>query len=203
MAVISHGEKRFRAQVVYAGPGLSGKTTNLRRLSEWLPNTPMTEFETENERTTFYDELPVELPLHEGSDWSVVFKIQTVPGQVQYRASREMVLRNPDAVVFVADSDPRRMDANRYALDELTRILEGGTRALSEIPLVLQYNKVDVEGALSMDEMNRMLNPGGAPVVEAFALKGVGVIETLAVALDLAVAKIAEEYPMAAAGGTR
>lgn len=182
MAIVQQSLKRILATIVYAGPGLSGKTTNLTVLGGWLPRTRMTLFPTISERTAFFDELPVEIPLADG--WRLVFKVQTVPGQAAYREARELVLRRPDGLVFVADSDPRRLEANELALDEMTRLLERGERPLDEIPVVFQFNKQDVDGALSPDVLNPVLNRGGAPWVLAEAHRGVGIVETLGLAVE-------------------
>jgi signal recognition particle receptor subunit beta len=192
MALVQQSLRRILATIVYAGPGLSGKTTNLTVLGEWLPNTRMTLFPTTSERTAFFDELPVEVPLADG--WRIVFKVQTVPGQAAFREARELVLRRPDGVVFVADSDPRRIEANELALDEVTRILERGDRGLSEIPVVFQYNKQDMAGALGPETLNARLNPGGAAWVLAEAHRGVGIVETLALAVEKVSAVVAETY---------
>jgi GTPase SAR1 family protein len=198
MALVQQSLRRILATIVYAGPGISGKTTNLTVLGGWLPNTRVTLFPTPSERTAFFDELPVEVPLADG--WRIVFKVQTVPGQAAFRKARELVLRRPDGVVFVADSDPRRLEANEYALDEVTRILERGDRALSEIPVVFQYNKQDVRGALDPETLNARLNRGGAAWVLAEAHRGVGIVETLGLAVEKVSAVLAETYGMQLVG---
>jgi mutual gliding-motility protein MglA len=182
MAVVQQSLRRILATIVYTGPGLSGKTTNLTVLGSWLPHTRMTLFPTASERTAFFDELPLHLALPDG--WRIVFKVQTVPGQAAYKEARELVLRRPDGIVFVADSDPRRLEANQAALHEVTSILARGDRALEEIPAVFQFNKQDLPGALSPDELNPVLNAAGAPWVLAEAHRGVGIVETLALAVD-------------------
>jgi mutual gliding-motility protein MglA len=185
MAVMQQSMRRILATIVYAGPGLSGKTTNLTVLGSWLPRTRMTLFPTTSERTAFFDELPIEEPLSDG--WRIVFKVQTVPGQAAYKEARELVLRRPDGIVFVADSDPRRLVANQVALHEVTSILARGDRPLEEIPAVLQFNKQDLPGALAPGVLNAALNRTNAPWVLAEAHRGVGIVETL----DLAVRKVA------------
>jgi mutual gliding-motility protein MglA len=152
----------------------------------------MTLFPTPSERTAFFDELPIEIPLSDG--WRIVYKVQTVPGQASYKDARELVLRKPDGIVFVADSDPRRLEANEVALQEVTSILERGDRALEEVPAVLQYNKQDLPGALSPDELNRVLNPAQASWVLAEAHRGVGVVETLGLAIRKVALSIEGNY---------
>ena len=181
MAVVQQSLRRVLATIVYAGPGLSGKTTNLTRLGSWLPQTRMTLFPTASERTAFFDELPLEVPF--GNGWRIVYKVQTVPGQAAYRDARELVLRRPDGIVFVADSDARRLEANRLALQEVTMILGRGDRSLAEIPAIFQFNKQDVDGAMSPQALNEVLNPAQASWVLAEAHRGVGVVETLALAV--------------------
>lgn len=199
---MQRSERRFLGQAVYVGPGLSGKTTNLTVLAGMLPATRLTTFQTANERTAFFDELPVRIPLPGG--WHAAFRVQTVPGQghAQYRRARRMLLASPDVVVFVADSDPRRMDANRHALDEVMGLLSEGARPLEQVPVVYQYNKQDVPGALSPEEINPEINPRGAPYVLAEVVRGVGVVETLGLAVRRGTALIVSDFGLAAAGGT-
>lgn len=194
MAIMQRSERRFLGQIVLVGPGLSGKTTNLTVLSKWLPKTKLTTFPTANERTAFFDELPVRIPLPGG--WHTVFKVQTVPGQAhaQYRRARELLLAAPDVVVFVADSDARRMDANRHALDEVKEILVRGSRPLQQIPLIFQYNKQDVPNALRPEEITAELNPERAPVVLGEVVRGVGIIETLRLAVGRGTDLIIDDF---------
>lgn len=192
MAVVQQSLRRILATIVYTGPGLSGKTTNLTVLGGWLPHTRMTLFPTTTERTAFFDELPVEIPLADG--WRIVFKVQTVPGQAAYHEARELVLRRPDGIVFVADSDPRRLDANELALHEVTCLLQRGDRPLGEVPVVFQFNKQDVPGALAPDVLNPVLNPGGAAWVLAEAHRGVGIVETLGLAVSKVSRSLAQIY---------
>jgi len=192
MAIVQKSLRRVLATIVYAGPGLSGKTTNLTVLGGWLPRTKMTLFPTPTERTAFFDELPVQIGLADG--WQLVFKVQTVPGQAAYREARELVLRRPDGIVFVADSDPRRIEANELALDEVTRLLVRGDRPLEDVPAVFQYNKQDVPGALSPGVLNGALNPGGAPWLLAEAHRGVGIVETLGLAVQRVTSALAATY---------
>lgn len=195
MAVVQQSLKRILATIAYTGPGLSGKTTNLTVLGSWLPHTRMTLFPTTTERTAFFDELPLEIPLADG--WRIVYKVQTVPGQAAYQEARELVLRRPDGVVFVADSDPRRLEANQLALHDLVRVLARGERPVAEVPAVFQFNKQDIPGAMSPTVLNRVLNPAGAPWVLAEAHRGVGVVETLGLAVRNVSSALAEGYGLA------
>lgn len=175
--------EEIRAQVVYAGPGFGGKTTNVEYLARQLGGR-VSGSRTEGERTVTFDLLTVGYTVVGG--WSLRLNLQTVPGQADYVEARRLVLRSPDVVVFVVDSDPTRMDANRYALDDLQTVLRRNGQDPEKIPLVLQYNKRDIEGALPLDRLEESFNPEGAyPAVAAIAVRGVGVFETLGAVLHL------------------
>lgn len=146
----------------------------------------MAELATEGERTMGGDFLPVALGADRIDGWELKVSLSSVPGQIQYAESRASVLKNADVVVFVADSNPRRMDANRYALDDVRALLEAEGHDPAGMRLVFQYNKSDLPDAVPAEELDRRLNPGGAPSVAAVALDGVGVFETLREALVLA-----------------
>lgn len=176
-------KNEIRAQVVYAGPGFGGKTTNVEYLARQLDGR-VSGSKTEGERTVTFDLLTVGYKVV--GDWSLRLNLQTVPGQADYVEARRLVLRSPDVVVFVVDSDLARVDANRYALDDVQRVLRRNGQDPEKIPLVLQYNKRDVEGALPLEVLEKSLNPGGAhPSVAAIAVRGIGVVETLGVVLQL------------------
>jgi signal recognition particle receptor subunit beta len=196
MALLNTSGRVVIAQVVFAGPGLSGKTTNLRWLAERLPATPFTEFPTRHERTAFMDELPLDVAVGTGG-WRLAVSLQTVPGQANAQAAeaRRVVLRRPDVIVFVADSDPRRMDANRLALHDVRSILAPRGRIDEELPpLIFQYNKQDVAGAVTPEHLDAVLNPTGATRVLAEAVRGVGVIDTLKVAVERVRERVLEEF---------
>jgi len=186
--------KQVAVRIVYVGPGVGGKTTNLRKIHAQFPEFRMAELATAGERTLGGDMLPVALGADRiGDGWEVKVSLSSVPGQLQYAESRAGVLKNADVVVFVADSNPRRMDANQYALTDLRALLEAEGRDPATTPFVLQYNKCDLSDAIPVEEMDERLNPGGAPALAAVALEGVGVFETLREALELGVS-VARRY---------
>lgn len=178
--------KQISVRIVYVGPGVGGKTTNLRQIREQFPEFRMTELATEGERTMGGDFLPVALGAERIDGWELKVSLSSVPGQIQYAESRASVLKNADVLVFVADSNPLRKDANRYALDDVRALLEAEGRDPAQTRVVFQYNKSDLPDAVPARDLDRLLNPGGAPSVEAVALDGVGVFETLREALALA-----------------
>jgi signal recognition particle receptor subunit beta len=183
MALIHHRAREIHFKIVYVGPGLGGKTTNLRVLHERLPaqrRGRLLSIATEQERTLFFDFMPVELGLVNG--FATRFHLYTVPGQVYYRLTRRAVLQGVDGLVFVADSHPARELANQRSLAELDEHLAAtGLSAfqLARIPRVFQYNKRDVPLALPLERLRETLNPHGAPEFEAVASQGRGVAETL------------------------
>src|SRR5262245_16482739 len=180
VVVVSYSGKEINAKLVYYGAGLSGKTTNLESIYEAVPDTSrgkMVSMKTQSDRTLFFDLLP--LDLGEIMGFKTRFLLYTVPGQVFYNATRKLVLKGADAVVFVADSEVGKMDENRESLSNLrTNLAEYGVR-LEEIPWVLQYNKRDLEHRYTIEELNAALNPDGTvPWFEAVANHGKGVFET-------------------------
>ena len=180
MSFINYSSREINCKVVYYGPGLCGKTTNLQVIySKTNPDVKgkMISLATETERTLFFDFLP--LALGEIRGFKTRFHLYTVPGQVFYDASRKLILKGVDGVVFVADSQVERMEANLESLDNLKINLQEQGYDLAGIPLVIQYNKRDLPNAAPVEEMRRLLNPGGAPDFEAAAASGEGVFETL------------------------
>jgi signal recognition particle receptor subunit beta len=183
MALINHRAREIHFKVVYFGPGLGGKTTNLRFLHERLPaerRGRLLSIATDHERTLFFDFLPVDLGQVNG--FLTRFHLYTVPGQVYYRLSRRAVLQGADGLVFVADSHPAREQANIESLDDLATHIRsmGLTPAqLERIPRVFQWNKRDLPVALPVERLRAALNPRGAPEFEAVASEGRGVSETL------------------------
>jgi signal recognition particle receptor subunit beta len=179
--------KQVAVRIVYVGPGVGGKTTNLRYIRRQFPEFRMTELATEGDRTLAGDFLPVVVGAEAIEGWELKVTLTSVPGQIQYSESRASVLRHADVVVFVADCHPLRTDANLYALADVCALLtvEGRDPELGRV--VFQYNKTDLPGATPVGELDALLNPGGAPAIEAVALQGVGVFETLGEALRLAV----------------
>ncbi len=180
MSFINYSSREINCKIVYYGPGLCGKTTNLQHIYQKTnPDVKgkMISLATETERTLFFDFLP--LALGEIRGFKTRFHLYTVPGQVFYDASRKLILKGVDGVVFVADSQIERMEANIESLDNLKVNLREQGYDLSKIPYVIQYNKRDVPNAAPLAELRRLLNPGGAPEFEACATTGQGVFETL------------------------
>jgi hypothetical protein len=180
MSFINYASREINCKVVYYGPGLCGKTTNLQWIySKTNPELKgkMISLATETERTLFFDFLPLALGQIRG--FRTRFHLYTVPGQVFYDASRKLILKGVDGVVFVADSQIERMEANLESLDNLRVNLQEQGYDLDKIPYVIQYNKRDLPNAAPLAEMQRMLNPGRVTEFEASAPSGKGVFETL------------------------
>jgi mutual gliding-motility protein MglA len=180
MSMINYASREINCKLVYYGPGLGGKTTNLEYVhARVAPETrgKLISLATEQERTLFFDFLPVDLGAIRG--FKTRFHLYTVPGQVYYNASRRLILKGVDGVVFVADSQPSRLDANIAAMENLyENLAEYGYDAAS-LPIVLQWNKRDMAGALPVEELDAQLNPDGLPAHEAVAIRGDGVFDTL------------------------
>ncbi|HEX2486929.1 MAG TPA: GTPase domain-containing protein [Myxococcota bacterium] len=180
MSFINYSSREINCKLVYYGPGLCGKTTNLQYIySKTNPELKgkMISLATETERTLFFDFLPLALGQIRG--FKTRFHLYTVPGQVFYDASRKLILKGVDGVVFVADSQIERTEANLESLDNLKINLREQGYELDKIPFVIQYNKRDLPNAAPLEEMRRLLNPSGVPDFEACATVGKGVFETL------------------------
>jgi signal recognition particle receptor subunit beta len=180
MSFINYSSREINCKIVYYGPGLCGKTTNLQHIySKTNPDLKgkMISLATETERTLFFDFLP--LALGEIRGFKTRFHLYTVPGQVFYDASRKLILKGVDGVVFVADSQIERMEANLESLDNLHINLREQGYDLDKVAYVVQHNKRDLPNAAPLDELTASLNPTGAPQFEACANSGVGVFETL------------------------
>jgi signal recognition particle receptor subunit beta len=180
MSFINYASREINCKIVYYGPGLGGKTTNLQYIYERTnPQNKgqLISLATETDRTLFFDFLPLDLGSVRG--FRTRFHLYTVPGQVFYDASRKLILKGVDGVIFVADSQEARMDANLEALDNLRHNLHENGFDLAALPYALQFNKRDLPGAVAYDVMFRGLNFKGEPTFEAVAPKGVGVFETL------------------------
>ncbi len=191
MAIINFARREIEAKVVYYGPALSGKTTNVQQAHGRLPDElrgDLHTISTEDERTLFFDYAPITRGQIAG--FVAKFKLFSVPGQVFYKETRRIVLQGADAVVFVADSSPDRAQANIDSLIDLEENLRSHGLDLSSIPLVIQFNKRDVAGARSVQAMNTDLNPFGVPIVESVAYTGDGVVETLEAVTDIAASRI-------------
>ena len=180
MTFINYASREINCKIVYYGPGLCGKTTNLQHIydkSTVGTKGKLISLATETDRTLFFDFLPLELGTVRG--FKTRFHLYTVPGQVFYDASRKLILKGVDGVIFVADSQEERMDANVEALNNLVANLKGQGYDFKTIPYVLQFNKRDLPTAMSVEDMKKILGRRNEPIVEASAWKGVGVFETL------------------------
>lgn len=180
MSMINYASREINCKVVYYGTGLGGKTTNLEHVyAKVNPNTrgKMISLATETERTLFFDFLPIDLGEIRG--FKTRFHLYTVPGQVYYNASRKLILKGVDGIIFVADSQVDRAEANIEAMHNLYENLESYGYDLSKIPFAIQYNKRDLPNILSVEQLRSELNPTGVPDFEAVAVDGVGVFETL------------------------
>jgi signal recognition particle receptor subunit beta len=180
MASINFATREINGKIVYYGPGLSGKTTNLQVIHQKLPRdkkSEMVSLATDQDRTLFFDFLPLDLGSIKG--FKTKFQLYTVPGQVYYNSTRKLVLRGVDGVVFVADSQKNRMAENLESLQNLRmNLIEQGIK-LEDLPFVMQYNKRDIEGVLDVDVLEERLNPFKVDFYEATAHNGVGVVLTL------------------------
>ena len=205
MVFLNYTAMQMTAKIVYYGPGLCGKTTNLSWIhGRTAPRSrgEMVSLETEADRTLFFDLLPLDVGIIGGM--KVRLQLYTVPGQVFYNATRRLVLKGVDGVVFVADSQVPAAEPNEESLSNLRQNLEELGLDLHAVPLVFQYNKRDLRNILPIPELQKTLNPGGAPSFEAAAVHGVGVFETLKeisrLSLDSIRAKVAEEKRSGVAG---
>ena len=180
MVSINYSSREVCCKIVYYGPGLSGKTTNLLYVHSKVPSNTrgkMISLATEADRTLYFDFLPINIGTING--FAAKFQLYTVPGQVYYNATRKLVLRGVDGVVFVADSQPDKMDENIESLSNLEDNLIEYGYDINELPIVIQYNKCDLPGVLPPEEMNPVLNPNNRPFFVASATIGNGVFDTL------------------------
>jgi len=177
---INYVAHEINCKIVYYGPGLGGKTTNLKYvygITSPENRGKMISLATETERTLFFDFLPIDLG--QIRNYSTRFHLYTVPGQVFYDASRKLILRGVDGVVFVADSQEERLDANLESLSNLEQNLKEHGFDLSNIPYVLQLNKRDLPNVLPVEKLRKLLQVKGEPTFEAVATEGAGVLDTL------------------------
>jgi len=180
MVSINYAFKEISCKIVYYGPGLSGKTTNLQYVHKKVPQPTKGELislATDADRTLYFDFLPINIGSVAG--FTTKFQLYTVPGQVYYNATRKLVLRGADGLVFVADSQESKMEENQESLKNLLDNLQEYGYNLNEVPMVIQYNKRDLPGALPLDVLEKALNPNGLLSFEAVAVKGDGVFDTL------------------------
>ena len=180
MSFINYSSREINCKIVFYGPGLCGKTTNLQYIyKKTNPDSKgkMISLATETERTLFFDFLP--LALGEIRGFKTRFHLYTVPGQVFYDASRKLILKGVDGVVFVADSQIERMEANIESIENLRINLSEQQYDLDKIPFVIQYNKRDLPNVVPLEELKKALNPRSVPDFEAVAMEGSGVFDTL------------------------
>ena len=195
MALFNYATKEITLKIVYYGPGLSGKTTNLQHLHSVLnPETKgkLLSLSTESDRTLFFDFLPVELG--KIRDFSIRFQLYTVPGQVRYNATRKVVLKGADAVVFVADSQNEMREQNIESFSNMRENLYSNNINPDEIPIILQYNKRDLQNISTIEELNNDLNQAGHPVIEASAITGTGVEDSFRLITRLLLKYISQKH---------
>ncbi len=191
MVFFNYTTMQMTAKIVYYGPGLCGKTTNLQAIHQkTAPQSrgEMVSLETETDRTLFFDLLPLDVGVIGGM--KVRLQLYTVPGQVFYNATRKLVLKGVDGVVFVADSQVAALDANQESLTNLKENLNEIGLGLDSMPVVFQYNKRDIRNILPVEKLNEELNKTGLPHFEAAALHGIGVFETLKAISKLAITAV-------------
>ena len=195
MVLFNYATKEITAKIVYYGPGLCGKTTNLQFVYDSLPSnnrSKMLSLATKTDRTLFFDFLPLELGKIRGMRTKL--QLYTVPGQVYYNSTRQLVLKGADGIVFVADSQDVALDANRESLQNLEDNLKRQGIRIKEIPVVIQYNKRDLPNAMPVAEIERGLNRLNAPHYESVATTGIGVEETLKGITSLVIAHLVKKY---------
>ncbi len=199
MVQINFGQREVSCKVVFYGPGMSGKTTNLEIIHKKAPKDAvgeMVSIATETDRTLYFDFLPLDLGQVAGM--RTKFQLYTVPGQIYYNATRKLVLQGVDGVIFVADSNPDKMAENLESLQNLRDNLAEMGLTVDDVPVVLQYNKRDLPNALSVPDLDAQLNPGKFPTYEACAREGKGVFATLKEISRLVIEKLNKEHAPAA-----
>ena len=197
---INYAKKEISCKLVFYGPGMSGKTTNLEIIHQKVPDNSkgeMTSIATEGDRTLFFDFLPLDLGKVRGM--TTKFQLYTVPGQVYYSSTRKLVLQGSDGVIFVADSNPDKMEENIESLKDLQDNLEEYGIKIDEIPLVIQWNKRDLPNALPVEELDKKINWMNAATSEAVAATGDGVLPTLKLAASLVLDRLNSSEPGGAA----
>ena len=180
MSLINHNAKEIHCKIVYYGPSLGGKTTNIQWIFDQTQpeqRSKLSSLNTENERTVFFDFYPLSIGQIRG--FNTRLHLYSVPGQIVFDKTRKFVLRGLDGVVFVADSQPERMEENKEALRNLESNLKQAGYDIQTLPIVIQYNKRDLPNALSVNTLRAALNPYNAPDFEAIAADGRGVMESL------------------------
>lgn len=191
---INLGARRIHCKIVYYGPGCSGKTTNIQKVHEHMPNerkSDLTSIATKGDRTLFFDFMSLDLGQVAGMDTS--FQLYTVPGQVYYKATRKLVLQGVDGLVFVADCSPDRFEANLESWRDLAENLVEYSLTLDDIPVVIQFNKRDVPGAVPTERINELINKKGFKTFESVASRGEGVLETLKAVCSMVIGKLSQK----------
>src|SRR5689334_13424931 len=199
MVLFNHATREMTAKIVYYGPGLCGKTTNLMVIFDKLDPSQkgkMLSLATKTDRTLFFDLLPVDIG--KVANFNLKIQLYTVPGQVFYNETRKLVLKGADSVVFVADSQPAMVEANRESFANLLDNMEQNNLDPNDTPIVIQYNKRDIPGVLPVEELQEKLGFEGYPFTEASALQGEGVMETFKL-----VSKITAKHLMARFKGAK
>lgn len=191
MSFINYATKEINCKIIYVGPGLSGKTTNVQFIYEQTQQDQkgkLVTLSTENERTLFFDFLP--LAIGDVRGYKTRFHLYTIPGQTFYEISRQFILKGVDGIVFVVDSQAERMEANIESFESLEKSLEKQGYDFNKLPLVLQYNKRDMNGIVSLHELEATFNPRKRPFFEAVASRGQGVMETLQTVSQLVIREL-------------
>src|SRR5436190_1099130 len=195
MVLFNYATKEITAKIVYYGPGLCGKTTNLQFVYDSLPSnnkSKMLSLSTKTDRTLFFDFLPLDLGKIRGMRTKL--QLYTVPGQVYYNSTRQLVLKGADGIVFVADSQDFALDANLESLQNLEDNLKRQGVRIREIPLVLQYNKRDLPNSMPVKEMDDAINKQHVPYFESVATTGIGVEEALKGITQLVLTHLVKKY---------
>ncbi len=193
MSVINYASREINCKIVYYGPGLGGKTTNLKKIYEKVNPSHRGELislATDMDRTLFFDFVPVDLGTIRG--FKTRFHLYTVPGQVYYNASRKLILRGVDGVIFVADSQIERLEDNIESIRNLIENLKEYNLKLGETPFVIQYNKRDLPNIAPLNQLEKLLNPLKVPSFEAVASEGIGVFSTLKEISKLVLKKLSQ-----------
>ena len=191
MALINYSAKEITFKIVYYGPAMSGKTTNLRFIYDRLPEElkgKFTSIATQDERTLFFDFLPLDLGTIKG--FSIKLSLYTVPGQAIYSLTRKTILRATDGIIFVADSQKQLFEKNIESLKDMIENMKEYGLNLENTPIILQYNKRDLIDIVSVEDLNNSLNFNSFPYLEAVAIQGIGVMDSLKLISKLVVRKI-------------
>jgi signal recognition particle receptor subunit beta len=191
MALINYSTKEITFKIVYYGPAMSGKTTNLRFIYDKLPEDlkgKFTSIATQDERTLFFDFLPLDLGNIKG--YTIKLSLYTVPGQAIYSLTRKTILRATDGIIFVADSQKLLFEKNIESLKDMVENMKEYGLNIENTPIILQYNKRDLQDIISVEELNNSLNFNSFPYFEAIAVQGIGVMESLKLISKLVIRKI-------------